>query len=80
MTLEGGGGTGAEAVAQLEDPRRNEDGQVQNNPRGLVGIALTNSGSGYTQAPTVIISGGGGRSTEVERMLWKGKLKPRQRS
>ena len=60
VTLEGGGGTGAEAVAQLEDARRNEDGQVQNNPRGLVGIALTNPGSGYTQAPTVIISGGGG--------------------
>ncbi len=45
VSLYGGGGTGATAVASLN---------------GVTGITLVTSGSGYTSTPTVTITGGGG--------------------
>jgi hypothetical protein len=48
VTLSGGGGTGAAAVALI-----NDDGVVS-------GFRLTAGGSGYTSAPTVTLTGGGG--------------------
>jgi hypothetical protein len=47
VTISGGGGAGAQAIAGIED------GQV-------VGFAVTYHGTGYTGAPTVTITGGGG--------------------
>lgn len=47
VTFSGGGGSGAAATAILEN--------------GLVvGLSITNPGSGYTSAPTISITGGGG--------------------
>ncbi|HKS27375.1 MAG TPA: hypothetical protein VJS44_06120 [Pyrinomonadaceae bacterium] len=47
VVITGGGGTGATAVAQVEN------GEVTS-------ITLTQGGSGYTSAPSVVFSGGGG--------------------
>lgn len=47
VTLTGGGGSGATAVALLDDD-------------GVVAINITNPGSGYTSAPTVGFTGGSG--------------------
>ncbi len=47
VSLSGGGGTGAAAVAQMAGT------MVQ-------GVVITNAGTGYTSAPTVSFSGGGG--------------------
>jgi autotransporter-associated beta strand protein len=47
VTISGGGGTGAEAVATI-----NSTGQ-------LTGIIMTNAGTGYTSAPTFTLNGGG---------------------
>jgi hypothetical protein len=44
----GGGGTGAAATAEVDNGGR------------VVGVIMTNNGSGYTSAPTVSITGGGG--------------------
>ena len=44
----GGGGTGAAATAEVDNGGR------------VVGVIMTNNGSGYTSTPTVSITGGGG--------------------
>ena len=48
VTVTGGGGTGATAVAKI-----NASGQ-------LTGITMTNPGVGYTSAPSFALAGGGG--------------------
>jgi hypothetical protein len=48
VTISGGGGTGATAVASADGAGR------------IISISVTNPGSGYTSAPTVTITGGGG--------------------
>ena len=57
ITLTGGGGTGAVAVAVIGA------GQT------LVGINVTAAGSGYTSAPTVAITGGGGANAAATSTL-----------
>jgi fibronectin-binding autotransporter adhesin len=52
VTVTGGGGTGATAVANLNYTT----GQV-------TGITITNPGTGYTSAPTLTLLGGGGAAT-----------------
>ncbi len=54
VTISGGGGTGATAVPVLISP----DLSAPNNARRVVGIQITNSGTGYTTAPTLTFSGG----------------------
>jgi formylglycine-generating enzyme required for sulfatase activity len=53
VTISGGGGTGATAVATVDGDRVTE-------------VALTNPGSGYTSAPSVIFSGGGGSGASAD--------------
>ncbi|NCX97537.1 MAG: hypothetical protein EBX35_02870, partial [Planctomycetia bacterium] len=54
VTISGGGGTGATAVATV-------DTTVGSPTYGqLTGFTLTNRGTGYTSAPTITLSGGGG--------------------
>ncbi|HEY7625822.1 MAG TPA: hypothetical protein VH761_02100, partial [Ilumatobacteraceae bacterium] len=58
VTITGGGGTGAEAVANVL-PKNTLTGAV-----GSVGtITVTNPGSGYTSAPTVAITSAGNTQT-----------------
>jgi autotransporter-associated beta strand protein len=47
VTISGGGGTGAEAVANID---------ASGN---LTGVTITNPGTGYTSAPTFTLAGGG---------------------
>ncbi|MGA2443069.1 MAG: autotransporter-associated beta strand repeat-containing protein, partial [Tepidisphaeraceae bacterium] len=47
VTITGGGGTGAEAVATID------------SSGNLTGITMTNPGTGYTSAPTFTLVGGG---------------------
>lgn len=47
ITIVGGGGTGAQAIATLENNK-------------IIGIEIIDQGSGYTSNPTVSYSGGGG--------------------
>jgi len=47
VTISGGGGTGAAAVAQM-------------NGTAVQAIAISNAGTGYTSQPTVSVTGGGG--------------------
>jgi hypothetical protein len=69
ILLEGGGGTGATAVSALEAPQRNQQGQPQNNPRGVATIAIGAPGDGYFKAPNVIITGGGGAGARATARL-----------
>jgi len=46
ITITGGGGSGATAIAE-----------INGNTGALIGITVTNSGSGYTYTPTVTING-----------------------
>lgn len=57
ITLSGGGGTGAAAVALI-----NEDGVVSR-------LRLTDGGSGYTSPPTVTLSGGGGTGAKASAQI-----------
>ena len=41
IQLEGGGGSGAVAVAQLVPPATNAQGQAQNNPNALASILIS---------------------------------------
>jgi hypothetical protein len=43
----------------------NNSNSVYSLPGPLLGIAFVSGGSGYTTAPTIIISGGGGRTGAV---------------
>ena len=55
VTITGGGGTGATAVAKIREGR-------------VVSITVTNAGSGYTSTPTVTITGGeAGGSTPTDQ-------------
>ena len=57
VTITGGGGSGASAVATVMPSVVNS---VEPNVAGFVlAIQVTSSGSGYTSAPMVVISGGG---------------------
>ncbi len=49
LTFSGGGGTGAEATAEVYSGE-------------IVGVTVTNPGTGYTSSPTVTVTGGGGGS------------------
>ena len=54
VTISGGGGTGATAVATV-------DTTVGSATYGqITGFTVTNRGTGYTSAPTITLSGGGG--------------------
>ena len=57
VTLTGGGGTGAVAVA------------VVGADQTIIGINITAAGSGYTSAPTVAITGGGGANAAASSTL-----------
>lgn len=57
ITISGGGGTGATAVPVFSGI------PAAGNALPLLGIAITNAGSGYTSAPTVTISSGGASAT-----------------
>ena len=57
VTITGGSGSGATAVATI-----NADGQVN-------GIAVTANGGGYLSAPTITFSGGGGSGAEAKANL-----------
>src|SRR5262249_49771109 len=69
VTITGGGGTGATAVASVS--------------KGVVtGIEITNPGFGYTSAPTINITGGGGSGALASAMfgglpVWKIVIDPR---
>lgn len=52
VTITGGGGTGATAVAKIGDGKVTE-------------IILTNAGSGYVTTPIVTITGGGGSTVQI---------------
>lgn len=52
VSITGGGGTGATAVAVLDY-----------NTGAVTGITITNRGNGYTSAPTFSLIGGGGAAT-----------------
>ena len=69
VTLEGGGGNGAEAVAQLEQPLRNADGELITMPRGVASIGISDPGRDYFTAPNVIITGGGGGGAKANAKL-----------
>lgn len=61
VTISGGGGSGAEAVAIVS--------------AGVVtGVDLTNPGSGYTTLPTVSFSGGGGAGAEAEARVLPARI------
>ena len=53
VSITGGGGTGASAIATL-----NSSGQVS-------AITITSSGTGYTSAPTITLVGGGGTGASL---------------
>ena len=52
LTFSGGGGTGAEATAEVYSGE-------------IVGVTVTNPGTGYTSSPTVNVIGGGGSGAEI---------------
>lgn len=57
VTISGGGGSDATAIAQIGE-------------NGLVtGFIVTNGGSGYTSAPDVVLTGGGGTGAEAEALI-----------
>lgn len=58
VTISGGGGSGATAVAVL-----NDDDEVES-------INVTAPGSGYTSVPTVTITGGGGSGATATASTW----------
>ncbi|MDR3638959.1 MAG: proprotein convertase P-domain-containing protein [Isosphaeraceae bacterium] len=67
VVLSGGGGTGALATAQISSvvtevmgPAGRIDGPQTYSNQGIKSVSVTNGGSGYTTAPTVTITGGGG--------------------
>jgi len=47
ITISGGGGTGATAVANISDG-------------SVIGVTMTSNGYGYTSTPTITVTGGGG--------------------
>jgi len=58
VTISGGGGTGATAVATLATSYKTEGGVEV--PHVQIGsVTITNHGTGYTSAPTVTLNGGG---------------------
>ncbi|MEJ5316407.1 MAG: hypothetical protein WHS63_05325 [Tenuifilum sp.] len=57
ITISGGGGTGATAVPVFSGI------PAAGNALPLLGIVITNAGTGYTSAPTVTISSGGATAT-----------------
>jgi predicted outer membrane repeat protein len=61
VTLTGGGGVGATAVATIAD------GQV-------TGVTITNPGSDYTSAPSVTFTGGGGKGAAATAILASPKI------
>ena len=69
VTIAGGGGTGATAVASIS--------------KGVVtGITITNPGSGYTSTPNIFITGGGGSGAAATPTFgglpaWKIVIDPR---
>ena len=70
VTILGGGGSGATAIAQL-------------GGSAVIAVKITNPGSGYTTAPIVQFSGGGGFGADAfavvsseTTMLWHGGIAP----
>jgi Tfp pilus assembly protein PilX len=59
VTFSGGGGTGAAGTATITTSYVTYNG-VTTAITGVSGITITNPGSGYTSAPSVALSGGGG--------------------
>ena len=53
VTISGGGGSGATAVATLGSDATDDAGKIRN-------IRVTSGGQNYTSSPTVSITGGGG--------------------
>jgi hypothetical protein len=54
VTITGGGGTGATAVSILSDTGYSVNGVTY---FAVVGVRITNPGTGYTSAPTITVSG-----------------------
>lgn len=60
VTLTGGGGTGATAIAQTSAP--------------VISIEIRNGGANYTSAPTVNITGGGGTGATATATITNGSI------
>lgn len=58
VTIEGGGGTGATAISEVENGT-------------VVRVRVNNPGQNYTTTPTVTFSGGGGSGARAGTVMWK---------
>lgn len=63
VTISGGGGTGASAVAHMAGT-------------AVESVQIVNAGTGYTSAPTVAISGGSGSGAAATASVYAGALRP----
>ncbi len=61
VTISGGGGSGATAIATVANNR-------------ITGFTVTNPGSGYTSAPTVTLTGGGGSLASARAVIEGGTV------
>ncbi|HWA25603.1 MAG TPA: hypothetical protein VG734_08085 [Lacunisphaera sp.] len=68
VTFSGGGGTGAEATATISTSYFTVGG-VTTAVTSVTRINVTNPGSGYTTAPTVTLTGGGGTMATAQARL-----------
>ena len=65
-----GGGIDSSAIAVLEPPPNGADGNPINDaPRGVGQIIVTQRGNGYSSAPSVIIEGGGGYGAKGQAII-----------
>ena len=65
-----GGGIDSSAIAVLEPPPNDADGKPINDaPRGIARIIVTQRGNGYSSAPSVIIEGGGGYGAKGQAII-----------
>jgi hypothetical protein len=70
VTISGGGGSGATAVATIRTVPNGFDASGAQLWKTEVGTAtLTNPGTGYTSSPTVTLNGGGGTGATAEARL-----------
>ena len=86
VTISGGGGSGATAEAtvdydmkirelDLSDPSKADGTSITiSNSREVTGIRVTAGGSGYTSAPTVTFTGGGGSGATATAVVTNGAV------
>ena len=68
VRFDGGGGTGAAGRAIMYDnDSENEQGYVIGGQ--VVGVEITDPGTGYTSAPTVVFEGGGGEGAVAKAIM-----------